>query len=514
MRITNNMTTENTLRNINKAANRLATANEAEASQQKIQLASDDPVVATRAVTYRSYVSQISKYQDTATAATAWQTATDSALSDLNDVLTQVKTLATQASSTGTMTDEDRAGIKTNIETLETQAISIMNTDYSGRYIFGGYSTNEAPYKSVTTAIGDSVTYKGDYVSLGGVVSSDVSDEDIKAFYTKNAGSLYESTPTLNTVAANTKTASDAMTTAVTTYGGTTTLTDAAGLAKTASDAATLAAAAAPTDTNLAATATTAKTLSDTLAAAVTASGGTTTLTAAAATAQNMSDTLAGAVTAGGATTTLTAAIKTAQTASDTATAAAVADPTNTALAQAADTAKNLSDTLSSANKMYGGTGDQDINYNIGFDSTVTVNTQGQDVVGEGAGSNLFDTFAKLKLALDGDTTYKSASVDSKGTVTVTTNSLSISDLLTTLTTDASRLQVTQATLGARMNKVTTATNSLGDAYTAYKSLMSSNEDVDTASAISEQSSAEYCYESALSVGAKAISKTLIDYIG
>ena len=351
MRITNNMVMESSLRNINKAANRLATANERESSQQKIQSASDDPVVATRAVTYRSYVSQISQYQDNVKAATGWQKATDTALSDLSDVIQNVQQLTTQAAS-DTVSDTDRAGIKTSIATLRDQALSIMNSSYAGRYIFGGYSTSGEPYKSVSTTIGDSVTFKGDYLSLGGAVSADISDDDIKAFYTANATSVYESTT------------------------------------------------------------------------------------------------------------------------------------------------------------------DQAIKYNIGFDSKVTVNTEGQDVIGEGTSTNLFDTFSKLLLALNGDTSYKTAGVDSSGNVTVTTNSLSISGLLTNLTTDYDRMLVSQATLGARMKNVDSVSTSLGDAYTVYKTLMSDNEDVDVAEATTEQTSAEYCYEASLSVGAKAFSKTLIDYIG
>ena len=64
------------------------------------------------------------------------------------------------------------------------------------------------------------------------------------------------------------------------------------------------------------------------------------------------------------------------------------------------------------------------------------------------------------------------------------------------------------------MDYVESVTSSLGDAYTAYSTLMSDNEDVDTASAATEQTAAEYSYEAALAVGAKAISKTLIDYTG
>lgn len=353
MRITNNMITASTLRNINDAANRLATANDAVSSQQKIQAASDDPVVATRAVTYRSYVSQIQQYQDNVDAADGWQTATDDALGSLSDVLQSVRELTVQASS-DTCSDEDLADIQTQITTLRDQAVSIMNSSYSGRYIFGGYSTSEAPYEVVNTTIGDTVTFKGDYLGVGGVVSSDISDSDIESFCAANYTSAY-----------------------------------------------------------------------DTSAA------------------------------------------------------------------------------------------DENITYNIGFSNDVAVNIEGQDVTGGDAGTNLFDTFSKLLLALGGATSYKSATTDATtGTTTVTTETLDLSSLLDELDTDYDRITTSQAKLGARMNKVDNASDILSDAYTAYSTLMSDNEDVDAATASTEQTTAEYVYQASLSVGAKVVSKSLIDYLG
>lgn len=453
MRITNGMVAANTLRNISKAENRLASANAAVSSNEKIQLASDDPVVAAKAVTYRSYVSQIKQYQSNAKAADSWQTSTDDALSSLSDLITTAKTLTTEASSTGTTSSSDLSDIKARVETLEQQAVTLMNTTYGGRYIFGGYSTSSAPYATTTTELGDTVTFKGDYLSLGGVISSDVSDDTIKSFYAANASSSYD------------------------------TLSDAAASALSAYNKAQTAADADPTNTTLAAKATAAKATSDTLAAAVTTYGGSTNLTDA---------------------------ISSAESAYTTAKSAADADTTNTTLAAAATAAKKTLDTLNTADANT----DEDINYNIGFSNTVTVNTEGQDVTGEGAGTNLFDTFKKLLLALDGDTTYKSATMDSSGNVTVTTNSLSLSDLIDEFSTDLDRVTTTQATLGARMDTVSTVTDNLGDAYTEYSTLMTDNEDIDTAAAATELTSAEYTYDAALMVGVKALSKTLIDYLG
>lgn len=651
MRITNSMLASMTLRDINKAAARLAKANETVSSGQQIQSASEDPVVATRAITYRSYVSKIAQYQDNVDAATGWQKTTDTALDSLSDVIQKVQELATSADDT--KSDSDLSTIATEVSSLRDEAISIMNTTYDGRYIFGGYNTSEAPYKLVSTDLGDTVTFKGEYLNLGGVVSSDIDASTIESFYTANADDIYESSTSVNTAVAAATTATtnatataDTLSDAVTTYGGTTTLTAAAASALADYNTAAANAVANPTDTTLAAAATVAKNTSDTLATAVTTYGGTTTLTTAATTAanaataaKNTSDTLVAAASTYGGTTTLAAAAKsaakaaaaaadTADTVADaastyggtttlsdavsaaysktavteaqssvtsaytalgssattedtaldtaytayTAYAAAIAsgdadtivstkaafdtaaaadgvtaslttaydaltmasaaadtlasvaaddsDPSTTTLttaaattAAAAATAKATATTLADAVNTYGGTStDESIQYNIGFDTKVTVNTEGQDVTGEGA-DNLFDTFAKLLLALNGDTSYKTATVDATGTVTVTTESLSVNSLLTELSTDYDRMLTAQTALGTSMDYVNDMSSNLDDAATAYATLKSDNENADTAAAATEESCADYAYEAALSVGAKVITKTLIDYI-
>lgn len=560
-RVTNGMMAENTLRNISAAAARLTKANEAVASNMKIQLASDDTTVATRAVTYRSYVAQVKQYQDNVNLADAWQTTTDNALSSLAEDITSLKELATAAANS-TVTDEDRENYATEVQSYLQDIINIMNSDETGSYVFSGYSTGTEPYELVTTDIGDTVTFKGQYLSLGGVISSDIADDAIEAFFTASAGQVYNS---LNDAAGNAYTAyttaqaasdadpadvilaakaASALTTyntiaaAVTTYGGSTNLTDAASFAE--SDYVTI-------------------------KAAITTYGGSTTLSDAAADAQKITDTLTAAVTTYSDSTTLTSAANSAYSAYTTAQAAADADPADTNLADAADAAKTTYDILSAAITTYGSTATlaeaaegaaatsaalasavttyagsdsaitltdaaaaakntyqtltsadnaaaQNISYNVGFGTSVTVNIEGQDVTGEGD-SSIFNTIQKLLLALNGDTTYKTATMDSAGNVTVTTNSLDISALIDELSTALSTVTKAQGTLGARMKQVSSISDRLDDAYEAYKSLMTDNENIDTAAATTELTSAEYTYEAALAVGAKVISKSLIDYI-
>lgn len=550
-RVTNGMIADNTLRNISAAAVRLAAANEAVSSNMKIQLASDDTTVATRAVTYRSYVSQVEQYQENADAADDWQSQTDTALSSLSNVVTSLVEIATAASSNST-SSATLEGYATTVEQDLEDIISLMNSQTSGSYIFGGYSTNEAPYELVTTDIGETVTYKGEYLSLGGVISADVSDSDIESFYTASTSEIYDSLseaaddantayttaqaaadadPTniiLAAKAASALTTSNTIAAAVTTYGGTTNLTDAATAAGNDYDTITTAIDTYGGTTTLTAAATDAQTITDTLTAAVTTYSDSTTLTSAASSAKTAYETayaadptstttsdaletyniLTAAVTTYGSTATLSEAAEEAEITSDALVSAVTTYGGSTTLTDAAADAKTTYEALSSADDA----SDQDINYNVGFSTEVTVNTEGQDVTGEGS-TTIFNTIQKLLLALNGDTSYKTASMDSSGNVTVTTNELDISDLIDELTDALGVVTSAQTSLGVQMEYTDTIASRLDDAYTAYSTLMTDNENIDTATAATELTSAEYTYEAALAIGAKVISKSLIDYI-
>lgn len=346
MRVTNSMLISSTLWNINKATEQLAKAQEKMSTQSKIRVASDDPVVATRAVKYRSYVAAVEQYQKNAEDAISWQTVTENAVSDLGDVIKEVRDLTVQASS-DSLTDEDREQIKLTIGELKEQAVQILNTSYAGRYIFGGYSVADPPYEIESTELGDKVLFKGRYLNLSGPVSADLDDTEIETFYAAHASETYTSTA------------------------------------------------------------------------------------------------------------------------------------------------------------------NQSIEYNIGYGNTVAINLEGQDVAGID-GSNLFDTLDRLLLGLDGETSCKT--VDT-ATGEAQTEEIDLSAILDNLDDDLERLQAARSDLGARMNYTEITKDRLSNDYINYTELMSNNEDVDLAQASIELSSSEYTYEASLSVGAKVIRKSLIDFI-
>lgn len=434
MRITNNMMVTNTIRNVNAAANRLNEASERVASEMKIDLPSDDPVVATQTIKYRDYLAKIEQYKSNASAASSWQKMTDSSLQDLADIIGDLQKKTTQAAN-GTLSDSDLADIKAEIESNLGEIIQLMNADYGGRHIFGGYSTDEEPYALEEKSMAGKVSaasgsYNDSNIGISsdlpaGTYSVNVAYSDGKYTITMKCGdSTYTGTTTSG--------------------GGTVRLTDASGK----------------------------------LGATLTAP--------------------AGGFSGGDA---FTVPVSTAK----------VVTFKGKCLGTVCD--GNYSDAaiaaLYSGNTYIDNGTDESINYNIGYDAEIGVNTEGQDVIGDGTG-NLFNTLSKLIMALNGETTYKS--YDAK-TGKVTSGTLDFGSLLSDLSTDLNRVTTAQATLGARMNYVNRVSERLDGDKGNYTELLSDTIDVDPSEASIEQSSANVVYQAALSVGAKAISKSLVDYM-
>lgn len=451
LRITDSMVTAKTLANINNNTKRLSEANDRVSSGKKIDEASDDPTVAARAIKYRNYVDKIGQYQDNAEAATSWQKVTDDALDDLDDVVKRLQEITTKAASTATTGETDMEALQQEATELQQQLVDILNTSYAGRYVFAGYDTDEAPYELVQTYTANDVTSVDD---------TGYTEDSIGGITGLTAGGSY------------TLTVADS-----TDYAGaySYTLTDA--------------------DGNVVATA---DNITDTTAA-VTLTG-----------TDDESVTLAG--TAGVTTGDMTFTVNNSSLGSTITYKGQVLS-----LCGVVDSSVSDEDIISyytaNASVEYdeASAGEQAIKYNIGYGIEVAVNVEGQDVTGTGADDvNLFDTVAKLLLALDGDTSYKTYNSE---TGEVETVSFTTDELLTELQTNEDQLLTTRTDLGARMSYTSTVSDRLASDLTTYKEFKSDNEDVDLAEAATEQATAEYVYQASLTVASSIISKTLVDYL-
>ena len=142
MRITTRMMTNNMLYNINGNKNTLAVLEQQYATGAKIQKPSEDPIVAVRALKLRTNLSELTQYyKKNIPDAKAWMDVTESALTVVNDILTQVHTYCVQG-ATGTIKEGDRDDIIKTLTQLKQQVYQEGDTNYAGRYVFTGYKTD------------------------------------------------------------------------------------------------------------------------------------------------------------------------------------------------------------------------------------------------------------------------------------------------------------------------------------------------------------------------------------
>jgi len=199
MRITNNMLSNNMLDYMSNNLNRMSKYQNQLATGKKIQVPSDDPIVALRALKLRTDVSEIEQYQRNASDAQSWTDITETTLSNMSDVLQRTRELVVKGASDSN-TIGDRQNICDELKQLKAQMVQISNTTYAGRYVFSGYSTdkplvNEDGTFAVDVAnseainyeigIGDSININvagGDLLNSGGAAISGQSGQVFKDF--------------------------------------------------------------------------------------------------------------------------------------------------------------------------------------------------------------------------------------------------------------------------------------------------------------------------------------------
>lgn len=143
MRITNNMIMNNSASNINDVKNLLDKTNTQMTNQQKINRPSEDPVIAVRSLRLQTtYAKTEQYYRKNIPDAESWLDVTETALINMKDVVTNMRTLAVNG-ATGTLTQDDRNTILTQLQALQKEIYTLGNADYAGRTVFTGYRTDK-----------------------------------------------------------------------------------------------------------------------------------------------------------------------------------------------------------------------------------------------------------------------------------------------------------------------------------------------------------------------------------
>src|SRR3954471_22640002 len=154
MRVIDKMIFQNAAANAAKSRDRAQTALEQVSTGMRVVHPGDDPTVAALMVRGQQTIDRMNAINQNASRAGDEVDAADSALQSLSDVLARARELAVQMGN-DSYSAADRAGAATEIDGLVQQAVTLMNTNVNGRYIFGGNQDQTAPFDTSGNYNGD-----------------------------------------------------------------------------------------------------------------------------------------------------------------------------------------------------------------------------------------------------------------------------------------------------------------------------------------------------------------------
>ncbi len=165
MRITNNMIVNSYLTSFNSALERQNKLQEQLSDGKAIHRASDDPVRAVRSLKYNTNLAENVQFDQNVKDATSWMETTDSAMSEMNSIMTRARELVVSAD--GTKSTDALHALGDELSGLIDAAVTIGNTQIGDRYLFAGQMDKTPPLTrtTITNAAGESVEvvlYNGD----------------------------------------------------------------------------------------------------------------------------------------------------------------------------------------------------------------------------------------------------------------------------------------------------------------------------------------------------------------
>ena len=123
---------------------------------KRVNVPSDDPSAAAREVGISSQSGDCDQYLRSIASISAELQTADSSLNSGVTALQQAISLGVEGAN-GTMSQQDRAALASEVQSISQQMLGIANLSYNGKYVFAGTADSQPPY--VSTASG--IVYQG-----------------------------------------------------------------------------------------------------------------------------------------------------------------------------------------------------------------------------------------------------------------------------------------------------------------------------------------------------------------
>lgn len=157
MRVTNNMISDQVMRNLDRSLNRFMRLQVMMSTGKKILRPSDSPIGTQKDLKYRRLLSEISQYRENIASSINTLRTYDTALLEMKQMVTDAYETAVNLAN-DTFDDNARDAAADTVKSHYQAIINLINTRLADKYIFSGYKTNVIPFRSGA----DGVEYMGD----------------------------------------------------------------------------------------------------------------------------------------------------------------------------------------------------------------------------------------------------------------------------------------------------------------------------------------------------------------
>lgn len=158
MRVANKTIYDGVINNLGRTSSAMADINEVVSSGKNINDLSDDPVGLVKVLDLRSSLSNLDQMERNIAMGDSWLNSSESALTQVNDILSAAKVL-TVAMASDNVGASERANNADLVQQYLEEIITLSNSSSGGRYIFGGTNTDTPPFAFDST--GTQVEYAG-----------------------------------------------------------------------------------------------------------------------------------------------------------------------------------------------------------------------------------------------------------------------------------------------------------------------------------------------------------------
>nr|BAO02565.1 putative flagellar hook-associated protein 3 [uncultured bacterium] len=149
MRVTPNITSQNSLYNLQLARTRMDALGEKIASGKNTNRPSDDPVATRLLLGIGDRLTAADQYSSNISKADTWFKMSDAAISTMYTSLADVRSKISTAAS-GNATADDRNNAVYYVQMMKETLVDLGNTDTNGVYLFGGTKNLQPPYIAST----------------------------------------------------------------------------------------------------------------------------------------------------------------------------------------------------------------------------------------------------------------------------------------------------------------------------------------------------------------------------